>query len=272
MILTPELIEELICKVQWSKKYRNLHLPRPTLVDILQHEAPAAKNKAALKTALRHKLHNILAPYLEDLDYEQEKSNLLALAAQKPDSSALKSFAAALQEKHASSRERLLFLQEFYTAIFSRTGTPDCILDLACALNPLALPWMNLPASTRYLAYDIHQPRVEFLASFFRLFYPQAEAIQQDILVQPPEAAADIAFFFKEAHRFEKRRTGAIRPFFESLSVSWLVVSLPAADLSGHHSLVSYHNRLIETAIQGKPWQLQSQQIGNELLYLIRKS
>ncbi len=38
-----------------------------------------------------------------------------------------------------------------------------------------------------------------------------AEARVQDILIKPPDVEADIAFFFKEAHRFEQRQHGCNR-------------------------------------------------------------
>lgn len=107
---------------------------------------------------------------------------------------------------HASSRERLPYLASFYQEIFSIIGKPTTILDLACALDPLGLPWMDLPPTSQYFAYDIHQPRLAFLRVYFQAFYPQAQAISQDILTDTPEQEADCAFFFKEAHRLEKRR------------------------------------------------------------------
>ena len=149
--------------------------------------------------------------------------------------------------------------------------TPDRILDLACALDPLLLPWLNFPTETEFLAYDIHQPRLDFLNAFFARAYPSAHAIQQDILVNPPSQPADCAFFFKEAHRFEKRSPGCNQSFFQALPVKLIIVSLPTEDLRGHHSLVSYHTQLIKEAIAGLPWELEQTQVGNELIFFIHK-
>ena len=172
---------------------------------------------------------------------------------------------------HASSRERLPYLEAFYQKIFALIGTPESILDLACALDPLGLPWMKLPTTTGFFAYDIHQPRLDFLQNFFQYFYPQARAIHQDILTNIPDQKADCAFFFKEAHRLEKRRPGSNRELFEGLNVKWLVVSLPSRDLKGHHSLETYHSAIIHKAIEGQPWRLTTDIVGDELLFFIRK-
>ena len=49
----------------------------------------------------------------------------------------------------------------------ARTNASDRVLDLACGLHPLAFPWMGLPLTTQYYAYDIHQPRVDLIGHFF---------------------------------------------------------------------------------------------------------
>ena len=272
MDIHPELMEELIAGVQNSRKYRQLDLPRETLEDLLRYAAPLSRNKSELKRRLREKLHGILAPYLEDLDYAHELDALNTFAASSPQLPALKLWTAGLLSRHASTRERLTDLEALYQTIFRYIGIPRSIMDLACALNPLALPWMNLAPHTAYFAYDLHGPRVGFLNAFFKAFYPQASAVKQDILVQAPNETAEIGFFFKEAHRFEKRQPGSNRAFFASLPVRTLVVSLPARDLAGHHSLQPYHDQLIDSAIAGQGWGLERDQVGSELLYFIHKA
>jgi len=52
--------------------------------------------------------------------------------------------------------------------------------------------------------------------------------------------------------------------------VRWLVVSLPAADLTGHHSLADKHRQLVYETIEGLPWEVTEIQVGNELLFCIK--
>jgi len=271
MNVEASFLDSLIQAVQCSRKYRDLQIPRATLEDILAYEIQHSATRRELEANFRKSLHNVIAPYLESIDYPDEAAAVLELRAQKPSTETLKAWCVSRMRLHASSRERLLFLESFYQTIFAKTGTPKTILDLACALDPLGLPWMDLPASTRFLAYDLHQPRLDFLQAFFDSFYPQARAIHQDILVESPTEAADCAFFFKEAHRLEKRRPGSNRELFAALNVRWLVVSLPSRDLSGHHSLEAYHTQLIERAIAGQSWQLTTDLAGDEILFFIQK-
>lgn len=265
------LIDTLIEEAQNSRKYRELNIPRATLLDILTHESQRSNSRKELEDKFRKSLHNIIAPYLEDINYPVETVALKNLHDQNPSEADLKAWCKGRMSRHASSRERLPYLDTFYQTISATIGTPNTILDLACALDPLGLPWMGLSQSTRFLAYDIHKPRLLFLQTFFNSFYPNASAIHQDILTDIPTQSADCAFFFKEAHRLEKRRPGGNRVLFEGLDVKWLVVSLPAKDLSGHHSLQDFHSTLIQKAIQGKPWHLTTSLAGDELIFFIQK-
>ena len=262
----------LINRVKHSRKYRDLNLPENMLMDLLEKEAVKATSKANLDDRFRAKLHNIIAPYLETIDYAHETNRLQQQPELLGDEVHEKIWAESLLIRHASSRERLPFLSELYGTIWEEIGNPTSVLDLACAVDPLALPWMKLTEATTYLAYDVHKPRVDFLNKYFALARPNARAIQQDILVNPPDTHADVAFFFKEAHRMEKRVPGVLSRFFDSIPASTLVVSLPDTDLKAHHNLDDYHNHLIHDAINGKPWQLSEQHVGGELLYFIRKN
>ncbi|MGB4594352.1 MAG: hypothetical protein WBI14_00410 [Anaerolineaceae bacterium] len=264
----PALIE----RVKRSRKYRDLGLPNDMLLDLLEKEALKSSSTTDLDDRFRAKLHNIIAPYLETIDYELQIERLQKQPELLCDLAHEKNWAESLLSNHASSRERLPFLTELYETIWTEIGIPTSILDLACALDPLGLPWMKLPDTTSYLAFDIHKPRVDFLNVYFGLTHPNAKAFQQDILINPPEVQADVAFFFKEAHRMEKREPGILPQFFESIPASVLVVSLPATDLKGHHSLDTYHGNLIHNAIDSKPWQTTEAQVGGELLFFIRKT
>ena len=64
---------------------------------------------------------------------------------------------------------------------------------------------------------------------------------------------------------------GSNRELLRGLNVKWLVVSLPSRDLAGHHSLETYHTSLIQKAIEGQPWQLNTDIAGNELIFFIQK-
>lgn len=174
-------------------------------------------------------------------------------------------------EKHASTRERLPILVDFYRRIFKTTGIPNSILDLACGLNPFAIPFMNLPVSVSYRAYDLHQPRIELINNFFLLLGRLPFAEKRDILVDPPKEHADMAFFFKEAHRFEQRQHGCNRAFWESLNVRYLLVSLPSANLTGSRSMIDGQRILVDRTLKGLPWKVEELIFDTEIVFCIDK-
>lgn len=263
-------IHSLMQEILRSPKYHDLGLPEQMLADLIERElAHRRSSKEALK-AVRRKLHNIVAPYLEDLDYAQSRE-LLDKALRSEQQASLREACRQIMERHASTRERIPILGDFYQRIFAHTGVPRAILDLACGLHPFGLPWMALPPDTRYYAYDILRPRVKLIGHFFAHLAIDGRAILQDILVSPPDQPADIAFFFKEAHRFEQRRRGCNLPFWQALRVRYLLVSLPTSSLSGLHTLADRQRRLVYGAVSSQPWQVTEISFNGELVFCIDK-
>jgi 16S rRNA (guanine(1405)-N(7))-methyltransferase len=260
------IIQELLS----SRKYKGIDLPAETVRDLLVKELPNHRSPKAAVQEVRKKLHNIVAPYLGDPDYPMA-AQTLEDAFRAGGCQAVKAVCSKLLLSHASTRERLKILDEFYPRLFSLTGTPHTILDLACGLNPLTFPWMGLPVDACYYAYDIHRPRVAFINRFFELEGLAPLAVAQDVLVDPPQVEGNVAFLFKEAHRFEQRQRGCNRALWLALKVRYLLVSLPPHSLSGQHNLVERQRRLVYTTLEGLPWEVSEIMFENELVFIIKK-
>jgi 16S rRNA (guanine(1405)-N(7))-methyltransferase len=266
---TADPIQPLIDDLLNSRKYRSLNLPDETVRDLLEQELPRHRNSKDALKAVRHKLHTIVAPYLGDPDYEAMIGELSSAQAAGPE--ALREACTRILAAHASTRERLQVLDEFYPRLFALTGVPARILDLACGLNPFAWPWMGLPPSTAYFAYDIHSPRVAAINAFFKIQGVAPLAEVRDILVRPPLVEADVAFLFKEAHRMEQRQHGCSLPFWRALKVRWLLVSLPAESLSGRFQLAERQRALVSEAIGDAGWPVTELEFGSEIVFCIDK-
>lgn len=264
------LFQELLREVRSSRKYRSLDLPEETLRDLLARALERQPNPRAALKIVREKLHNIVAPYLGDPDYTLA-AGLLQSAFTGGSAEAVRAACLELLRSHASTRERIPLLEDFYPRLWQVSGKPSVLLDLACGLHPFSLPWMGLSQQTQYYVYDIHAPRIALINQFFRLAGQSGAAVVQDILVQPPEVEADAALFFKEAHRFEQRRRGCNLPFWQALRVRWLFVSLPATSLSGRRDLVDRQERLIARILEGTGWPVTEIRFENELVFCIHK-
>ena len=252
MNLTAAQRQQILEKILAMKKYRDSGLNQATVLDLIDQEAVRQSSFKALDKAVRRKLHNIVAPYLGEPDYAALTERLAVVPDPSPDSPDIQALSLDVLREHASTAERLPYQTELYQRLFEKVGTPHTILDLACGLHPLAFPWMGLPLSTAYHAYDIIQPRIDFINRFFTTIGLAPLVENRDILVHPPQIEADLGIFFKEAHRFEKRQPGCNRDFWSSLRVETLAVSLPVRDLAGTHSLLDQHRKLVENNIDKK--------------------
>ena len=250
-----------------SRKYREMDLPDEFLYDL-------AEQAAKRYFVRRNQNHFPKEP--SQCDRALSGKYRLSAGNHKADRSPEivddpQAYCLSIMEKHASTRERIPWLVEFFAVIEEQIGRPKCVLDLACALDPLSLPWLKLAPEPTFLAFDVNGSRISYLNQLFASAFPFAKAIQQDVFVDPPSEKADCAFFFKEAHRLEKRQPGATALLLQQLNVDVTVLTLPATDLARHHSLENYHTQLVEKAVQGQDFHFEKIRVGDELIFFIRK-
>jgi 16S rRNA (guanine(1405)-N(7))-methyltransferase len=253
-----------------SRKYRDSGIPIKTIEDILNRElARYPKESDALQSA-RAILHNIMATYLGDPDYEEEGKRLSAICSSK-DKKELERFCRDILKCHDSTRERMPYLEDFYMTINDVASHPKVILDLACGLNPFAFPFMGLARDARYHAYDIHQPRVNLINSLFSCLEIAPLAEVRDVLIDPPQTPADAAFLFKEAHRMEKRRKGSSQELARSINAKVIFISLPNRSLDGKRDLHQRMDSLFEKISSGMDGETGSLEFPGESLYWVKR-
>jgi 16S rRNA (guanine(1405)-N(7))-methyltransferase len=258
-------------KILNNKKYRTLNLTEATVLDLIAQVEADGVAKKQVEKAVREKLHNIVAPYLEEVDYAAAIQELSTIPQQ--DKDALYMFAEKMLRAHTSTDERMDNLDDFYGYLASQMPKKEeiRIADFACAMNPFAIQWMHLPSGSSFYAYDLNGARMDLLNLYFAKTDFRAEAVHCDIIVNPPQEAFDAVFFFKEAHRFEQRQKGSTRRFLKQVNAPLLFVSLPSRNMTGKHDLSGKHTRIMEEAIAETGWQMETREFGKELLFTIRK-
>ncbi len=262
-------LEKVVAAVKESRKYGDTSEETIRLLAaeaLQQHKRP----KAAIK-AVRKRLHSIMAPYLGDPDYAATAAALDAAFAA-ADETAVQEICRGALGSHLSTRERLPIMEDFYRQIFQITGQPRRLLDIACGLNPLAFPWMGLPQTTEFFAYDIHEPRIAFLNHYFRLQGLAPLARLQDIALTPPAETADVALFLKEMPRFERNYPGSGRNLLLNLPVRYLVVSFPTVSTHGGRSLVNRYRQFFAELVEGQAWPVEELMFEGEMVFIARKS
>lgn len=253
-----------------NRKYANSGLLAATVEDVLRQEFSRHTSQAAALSSAKRKLHNICASYLGDPDYVQALVEIDAAFAGGEDS--YLEFCRSMLASHDSTRERLPIMVELYQKIFTITGQPQSLADLACGLNPFALPWMGLTSLKTYLAFDIIQPRIDLINRFFAKNGLPPSAYCRDILLNTPGEHTDVAFLFKEAHRIEQRSHNANRALWQAIDTDWLVISLPPSSLSRQHDLADGMRRLVARTMEGLDWRVMELAFDSELVFLVKKS
>ena len=173
---------------------------------------------------------------------------------------------------HASTRERLPILQAFYATTLAPLGPLRSVLDLACGLNPLALPWMPLAADASYYACDIYADMMAFLNQFFVLAGVRGQARVCDLVAAPPREPADLALVLKALPPLDQQAKHAGRDLLRALNARHILVSFPAHSLGGRGKGMAenYELRFRDLA-DAEGWSIERFVFPTELAFLVRK-
>jgi 16S rRNA (guanine(1405)-N(7))-methyltransferase len=261
-------IEIMVKSIKASKKYRCTNIE--TIRQLVKSEWGHHKTGKITEKAVRKRLHNIMAPFLGDPDYDSAASDLTC-AFQSGNQEAVKETCKRIMACHLSTRERLSILENFYTKIFSVTGQPHSILDIACSLNPLSFPWMGLPNNIEYYAYDIHEKRINFINTYFSLQGLPTLARVQDMSFYFPRETADVALFLKELPRFERNYGKISLDLLDALRVRYIVVSFPTYSIRGNRVLTKHYRDFFYRLISGKGWSVTEIEFESELIFCVDK-
>ena len=172
-------------------------------------------------------------------------------------------------EHHASTRERLPFLDEFYSTLLAGLPPPRSILDIGCGLNPLSIPWMPLAPRAAYIAVDIYQDLADFLNAFFALLPLHGRAEARDVLQSLPSRHVDVAFLLKVIPTLEQLDREAGRRLLDAIHADVLLVSFPRQSLGGRKGKgmeVNYPARLA-AMVAGREWRVREFVFPGEVVF-----
>lgn len=259
-------VEQLVNSVLASSKYSQI---APELVrSIGASEILKRRNlKEAIK-ATKNKLHQIGGAYqAERMAY----TDWLQTLRRAEDGAALRSACSEIMAHHASTRERLPILAEFYSTLLADLAPMRSVLDLACGLNPLAIPWMPLAADARYFACDIYADQVKFLHAALPLLGVGGEAAVCDLLQGCPTQVADVALLLKTIPCLEQVDKTIGRRLLAEIQAPVLIVSFPAHSLGGRSKgMAATYERHFAELVAGQSWQIERFAFAGELIFRLR--
>ena len=260
----PQLVETVLA----SPKYAAIE---PGLVYRLGAEELGKRRslKAAVK-ATKDRLHQVAGAYLEHRPDYLRWLQRLRSAADDGGIEALKPLCCELLAQHTSSRERLPYLETFYAETLAGLPSVRSVLDLACGLNPLAIPWMPLAPGATYRACDIYTDLAAFLAQALPLLGVVGNAYPCDIVAAPPQQPVDLALLLKTLPCLERLERGAGRRLLDALQARYILVSFPARSLGGRQKgMPENYEAYFRGLVAGKDWPIRRFELGTELAFLV---
>lgn len=268
--MKPDLLDQLVENILASPKYKTV---APDFIQSIgaQELAKRRNLKEAVKTT-KNKLHQVGGAYLkQSMDYFAWLAELRT-AAQAEDRTDFLKVCARIMGYHTSTAERLPILAHFYTTILADLPPIKTVIDLACGLNPLAIPWMPLAANASYYAYDIYQDQIDFLNQFMAIAGVKGQAEARDIIHSCPTQPADLAFMLKAIPCLEQVDKRAGERILEAVKARHLLVSFPVHSLGGRHKgmAVNYEARFWEL-VGNKDWSIRRFEFATELVFLISR-
>jgi 16S rRNA (guanine(1405)-N(7))-methyltransferase len=271
-------LDELVAEVLGSAKY--WAVSAELVRSLAARELAARRSRKEAVKAVKNKLHQVGAAYLDARpEYDAWLAELERAAADTPSGhasplmphpSSLSSACLAIMRRHASTRERLPILVPFYAECLAGVPPPRSVLDLACGLNPLAIPWMPLAPGASYHACDIFADMVAFVARFLELAGVPGGAAVRDLTAGAPETPADLALVLKTLPVLEQVDRDAPLRLLRGLRARHILVSFPAQSLGGRGKGMAdtYERRFLEL-IAGEGWGVRTHRFQTEIAFLL---
>lgn len=262
----PVALDELVSAVCSHAKYAAID--RGLVRRLAEKELAKGRGpKEALK-AVRNKLHQAGGAYLEsNIDYTQWFARLNQLP-QDLSHPLVLSFCREMMAAHASTHERLLFIERFYAEALTGLTPIRSLMDLACGLNPLSLPWLPLAEGAQITACDIYADMCAFLQKFFDHFALNARAETCDLIHAVPPQPVQLALLLKTIPCLEQVDKSIGRRLLEQIQAEVLLVSFPIHSLSGRSKgMPQFYEAHFRQLAAGLPWRVTRFEFPGELVF-----
>ncbi|MGH2344876.1 MAG: 16S rRNA methyltransferase [Chloroflexota bacterium] len=257
---------DLVRAVHGSAKYRRI---APELIAAIgARELRAHGNlKDAIK-ATKNTLHQVYGAFFAAPPrYDAWLDHLDAAADQGPEQ--WREACLGIMRNHSSTRERAPVLSRFYAECLAGLPPIHSVLDLGCGLNPLSIPWMNLPPDVTYYCCDIDAGLVDFLNRFFGLAGIRGQAEVRDLTRDPPRQPADLALALKLLPTLETLERGASAALPRALEATHLLVSFPERSLGGRRAgMARGHGAAFRALADQEGWMVEERVFPGETVFL----
>ncbi len=264
-------VEKIVAAVRNSPKYRAVC---PDVIRrIARDELPKWRSPRLALKAVKNRLHQVGGAYLRGpMEYELWLGALRELGTPPPEAE-LRKACRLIMRAHASTRERLPILEEFYAQTLGPIAPVRSVLDLACGLNPLAIPWMPLAPNATYYAYDIYEDMTAFVGAFMALVGVDGHAEARDLTQVTPPQTVDVALILKTLPCLEHIDKSLGLRLLEEVNARHVLISFPVRSLGGQaKGMARHYTQHLETLLAEKEWPVQRFEFATELAFLVSKA
>ena len=264
----PPLLDEVERRVLCAKKYRRVD---PGLVrDLGRRELEKGRRGKEAVKAVKDRLHQIGGAFTRGpLRYAPWLARAEAAVASGEDPWPV---CQELMGLHASTRERLPYLEDIYRLIYGGLPPGGTVLDLGCGLNPLGLFWLREAAPGAVWGYDIFSDLTEFLNAMFRVLGLDGRFAVQDLSKGPPRQPADLALLLKLLPTLEQVPGFDSAGFLRAVPADRLAISFPARTLGGRDkNLAAGYRTRFEAVLRGLGWSFALTEFPTEILFQVQR-
>jgi 16S rRNA (guanine(1405)-N(7))-methyltransferase len=251
-------------------KYRAI---QPGLIaSLAKHELAKGRKLKDVIKEVSSRLHQVGAAYFTaPLDYPVLYAELAELPADLS-SPQVKNFCVDHMRIHSSTQERLPFIEEFFLTTLESVAPLESILDLACGLNPLALPWMPLAKNIQYYGCDIFSDMTSFLNSFTGYFGVTGNFTTCDLTQLQFPQRAQVAFLLKTLPCLEQLEKGISERLLDVIPADYLLISYPIRSLGGRaKGMGKTYEAQFEKLMLDRNWPIKRFEFKTELAFLVKK-
>jgi len=259
---TQSQLDELVAHVRASAKYAQVN------ADLVQRiVAIELAKRRSLKEAIKetkNTLHQVAGMFAE----EKARYGEWLPQVETRDLASLQT----IMQHHASTRERLPILDSFYATIFADLHPIHSVLDVACGLNPLTIPWMGLAPNATYLAVDIYDDMMVFLQGAMDTMGVRGRAESRDVVADCPRDEVDVALILKAIPCLEQidKRAGEI--LLDTIRARHIVVSFPTRTVGGRNiGMSASYDARFNNLIAHRNMNVRRFEFENELVFRISK-
>ncbi|MGI6174102.1 MAG: Rmt family 16S rRNA (guanine(1405)-N(7))-methyltransferase [Christensenellales bacterium] len=227
---------------------------------IYQRELKNRGNAKEAEKATKAKLHQMTGAFMTVEEMKRARECLARYL--EGDVSALTD---ALKT-HASTRERLRDMDALYDRVFSATGAPKAIKDLACGINPLYLGAKGF----RVRGYDVGGGQVRIVNEWARALSWDVQADVCDLAAGMPEGDADLVLMMKLLPVLEAQEKGAGARLLAQTQ-GFALVTFPTRTLGGRSvGMERQYSHWMENNLPNGMEILDRYAVTGELCYVVK--